>query len=71
MMFINGNDSAAHLPHLNRILDTSKLLNDTIPIKRIDSLYGKLLRKEGIDVQLQDSQTGWYCGRFFLWKIHY
>jgi Response regulators consisting of a CheY-like receiver domain and a winged-helix DNA-binding domain len=38
MLFINGNDSAAHLPHLNRILDTSKLLNDTIPRKDILNL---------------------------------
>lgn len=36
---------------IERFLELNKTINDTIPIKRIDSMYTALLQKEGIDVK--------------------
>jgi two-component system phosphate regulon sensor histidine kinase PhoR len=37
--------------HVEKFLEHNKTLNDTIPIKRIDSLYAELLLKEGINAK--------------------
>jgi len=36
--------------HIEKFLEHNKTINDSIPVKRIDSLYAALLAKEGVDV---------------------
>jgi two-component system, OmpR family, phosphate regulon sensor histidine kinase PhoR len=58
IIFIKRGDPALNLPHINRFLDSNKLLNDTIPLNRIDSMYASLLKKEGINVPYRIYKTG-------------
>ncbi|MEO6721369.1 MAG: HAMP domain-containing sensor histidine kinase, partial [Ferruginibacter sp.] len=50
IVFVNTQRQEGGLPHINNFLDSNKLLNDTIPIRRIDSMYGRLLQKDGINI---------------------
>lgn len=43
--------------HITRFLDSNRILNDSIPLHRIDSLYQNLLAKEGIAVPYVITKT--------------
>jgi two-component system phosphate regulon sensor histidine kinase PhoR len=44
-------------PDIEELLVKNKNLSDSIPIKRVDSMYGALLAKEGIDVDFNIIRT--------------
>jgi two-component system phosphate regulon sensor histidine kinase PhoR len=48
MVYVNTHDEDVPPVRVARFLDKNKILNDTIPLKRIDSMYTALLAKEGI-----------------------
>lgn len=50
VMYVDTKEGGAPPPHIARFLENNKSLNDTISIKRIDSMYSALLAKEGIEV---------------------
>jgi two-component system phosphate regulon sensor histidine kinase PhoR len=51
VVYVNTHDGAVPPLQVARFLGKSKTLNDTIPVKRIDSMYTALLAKEGIGVK--------------------
>jgi two-component system phosphate regulon sensor histidine kinase PhoR len=48
-LFVNGKEKGKPIA-IERLLRHNQTLNDTIPVKRIDSLYTAMLAKEGINV---------------------
>jgi len=50
VIYVDTKEGGIPPPHIERFLEHNKTINDSIPVKRIDSLYTALLAKEGIDV---------------------
>ncbi|HMI77998.1 MAG TPA: HAMP domain-containing sensor histidine kinase [Ferruginibacter sp.] len=50
VIYVDTKEGGVPPPHIERFLEHNKTINDSIPVKRIDSLYTALLAKEGIDV---------------------
>lgn len=53
VMYVNTHGAGMPPIQVARFLGKNKMLNDTIPVKRIDSMYAALLAKEGIMVDFQ------------------
>lgn len=49
-VFIDAGEEGLHPKSIVRYLRSNKVINDTIPVKKVDSLYTYLLNKEGINV---------------------
>lgn len=50
VVYIDAGNGKARPAYIEKFLSQNQLLNDSIPIQRIDSLYSALLAKEGIHV---------------------
>ncbi|HMK04386.1 MAG TPA: histidine kinase dimerization/phospho-acceptor domain-containing protein, partial [Ferruginibacter sp.] len=50
VIYVDTKDGGLPSPHIERFLEYNKTINDSIPVKRIDSMYSALLVKEGINV---------------------
>ena len=50
VVYVNSKEGGTPPLQIEKLLEHNKTLNDSIPIKRIDSMYSALLAKEGIDV---------------------
>ncbi|MEP6673542.1 MAG: HAMP domain-containing sensor histidine kinase [Ferruginibacter sp.] len=53
-----GNEKALHI---QKFLEHNKILSDSIPLSRIDSLYSVLLAREGINLKYNIIKTGMYA----------
>ncbi len=58
IIYVDTKEGKETPPHIERFLEHNPLLNDTIPVKRIDSLYKALLAKEGIEVAYRIVRSG-------------
>ena len=58
VIYIDTKEGKETAPHIERFLEHNPTLNDSIPIKRIDSLYTVLLEKEGINVGYSIIKSG-------------
>src|SRR5688572_7730537 len=72
--FVKGRPGLRPPEEITRFLDSNRILNDSIPLKRIDSLYQNLLAKEGIAVPYVITKTsvpdpGAKTGVFLTLKI--
>lgn len=50
VVYVNTKEGGTPPPQIEKLLEHNKTLNDSIPIKCIDSTYSAMLAKEGIDV---------------------
>jgi two-component system phosphate regulon sensor histidine kinase PhoR len=57
IVYVNTHEGNVSPPSVIRYLQNNKMVNDTIPVKRIDSMYAALLAKEGIAVKFNIVQT--------------
>ena len=53
VVYVTSKKGGLPLPQIEELLTKNKNLSDSIPVKRIDSLYKALLSKEGIEVEFK------------------